>query len=192
MFSPVKVSRVVVQCQSEQRSSCLLQQRVRSSRRGQAPRQMGGSRSGLWRSRGFQLACDLGLPGRNQACGQLHRSGLPMSGGTKRRFSKPPVVVAGDLNSNSQWDANRPRTKSHGGSSLIRESRSNRLISAYHAHNGENPGNETRPTYYLYRPSAQAIPPRLRVRPEGLAAEIGRSRVVRSVGKARRPRSGGG
>jgi endonuclease/exonuclease/phosphatase family metal-dependent hydrolase len=74
-----------------------------------------------------------------------------MSGGTKRRFSKPPVVVAGDLNSNSQWDANRPRTKSHGGSSLIRESWSNRLISAYHAHNGENQGNETRPTYYLYR-----------------------------------------
>ena len=81
-----------------------------------------------------------------------------------------------------------PRTKSHGGSSLIRHG----LISAYHAHNGENQGNETRPTYYLYRPSAQAIPPRLRVRPEGLAAEIGRSRVVRSVGKARRPRSGGG
>ena len=40
-----------------------------------------------------------------------------------------------------------PRTKSHGGSSLIRHG----LISAYHAHNGENQGNETRPTYYLYR-----------------------------------------
>jgi endonuclease/exonuclease/phosphatase family metal-dependent hydrolase len=107
---------------------------------------MGSSRHGSWGA-GFQLAGGLGLPGRNQACGQLHRSNrclVEQSGW----FGKAPVVVAGDLDSNSQWDANRPG-RNH--TEVVRLFESHDLISAYHAHNRENQGAETRPTYYFYR-----------------------------------------
>ncbi|MGA2923761.1 MAG: hypothetical protein ABSE28_21875 [Candidatus Sulfotelmatobacter sp.] len=52
------------------------------------------------------------------------------------------------LNSNSQWDANRPG-RNH--TEVVRLFESHALISAYHTHHGEQQGAETRPTHYFYR-----------------------------------------
>jgi exodeoxyribonuclease III len=89
-------------------------------------------------------ACPVGTKRADNYIGQVYRCLVEQRGW----FSKPPVVVAGDLNSNSQWDANRPG-RNH--TEVVRLFESHGLISAYHAHNGENQGSETRPTYYFYR-----------------------------------------
>ena len=89
-------------------------------------------------------ACPVGTKRADNYIGQVYRCLVEQSGW----FGKAPLVVAGDLNSNSQWDANRPG-RNH--TEVVRLFESHGLISAYHAHNGENQGAETLPTYYFYR-----------------------------------------
>jgi exodeoxyribonuclease III len=89
-------------------------------------------------------ACPVGTKRADNYIGQVYRCLVEQRGW----FSKPPVVVAGDLNSNSQWDANRPG-RNH--TEVVRLFEGHGLSSAYHAHNGENQGAEKRPTYYFYR-----------------------------------------
>ena len=49
-------------------------------------------------------ACPVGTKRADNYIGQVHRFLVEHDGW----FSKAPVVAAGDFNSNSQWDANRP------------------------------------------------------------------------------------
>lgn len=65
----------------------------------------------------------------------------------RRLFSKGPGVVAGDLNSNAIFDANRVMNHSR----FVARMRELRMFSAYHSHYGERHGAEKRPTFYLYR-----------------------------------------
>ena len=89
-------------------------------------------------------ACPVGTKRADNYIGQVHRCLMEQSGW----FRNAPVVVAGDFNSNSQWDGNRPR-RNH--TEVVRLFKSHGLISAYHTHHGEKQGAETRPTYYFYR-----------------------------------------
>jgi Endonuclease/Exonuclease/phosphatase family len=61
-------------------------------------------------------------------------------------FGNAPVVVAGDFNSNSQWDEHRPG-RNH--TEVVRLFEAHGLISAYHTQYGEKQGAETRPTHYF-------------------------------------------
>lgn len=63
-------------------------------------------------------------------------------------FERGPVVMAGDFNSNSVFDRNRPVTNH---SALVARLRAYGLVSAYHAHYKENQGQESTPTFHLYR-----------------------------------------
>jgi endonuclease/exonuclease/phosphatase family metal-dependent hydrolase len=58
------------------------------------------------------------------------------------------AVVVGDLNSNTQWDAER-RIGNH--SAVVRFLDERGLVSAYHSHYNEVQGAETQPTFYLQR-----------------------------------------
>jgi exonuclease III len=58
------------------------------------------------------------------------------------------AVVVGDLNSNTQWDAERPRGNH---SAVVRFLGERGLVSAYHSHYSEVQGAETQPTFYLQR-----------------------------------------
>jgi len=89
-------------------------------------------------------ACAVGTNRADNYIGQVFRC-LEEHGGW---FDKTPVVAAGDFNSNSQWDANRPG-RNH--TEVVRLFDSHGLISAYHAHHEEKQGTETHPTYYFYR-----------------------------------------
>lgn len=62
-------------------------------------------------------------------------------------FSDGPMVVAGDLNSNTIWDANRVLNHSR----LVERLRALGIVSAHHRHHREEHGAETRPTFFLYR-----------------------------------------
>lgn len=89
-------------------------------------------------------ACPVGTKRADNYIGEVHRCLVQHCGW----FRNSPVVVAGDFNSNSQWDANRPG-RNH--AEVVRLFEIHGLISAYHAHHGEKQGAETRPTYYFYR-----------------------------------------
>jgi endonuclease/exonuclease/phosphatase family protein len=115
----------------------------------------GGDLFGKWvvplRVRGaadFKLlalwACPVGTNRADNYIGQVYRCLAEQCGW----FGNAPIVVAGDFNSNSQWDANRPG-RNH--TEVVRLFGSHGLVSAYHAHHGEKQGAETRPTYYFYR-----------------------------------------
>jgi exodeoxyribonuclease-3 len=89
-------------------------------------------------------ACPVGTKRADNYIGQVYRFLVEHDGW----FGKAPVVAAGDFNSNSQWDENRPG-RNH--TEVVRLFESHGLISAYHTHHGEKQGAETRPTYYFYR-----------------------------------------
>jgi exodeoxyribonuclease-3 len=65
-------------------------------------------------------------------------------------FKRGPVVMAGDFNSNSQWDRNRP-LGNH--TLLVEQLKAYGMSSVYHLHHKEEQGKESRPTFYLYRKS---------------------------------------
>jgi exodeoxyribonuclease III len=65
-------------------------------------------------------------------------------------FNRGPVFMAGDFNSNSQFDKHRP-VSNH--SSLVAQLQAHGMISTYHFHHKEEQGKESRPTFYLYRKS---------------------------------------
>jgi hypothetical protein len=88
-------------------------------------------------------ACPVGTKRADNYIGQVHRCLMEQRGW----FRNAPVVVAGDFNSNSQWDENRPG-RNH--TEVVRLFKSHGLIGAYHTHHGEKQGAETRPTYYFY------------------------------------------
>ncbi len=89
-------------------------------------------------------ACPVGTKRADNYIGQVFRCLEEQSGW----FRNAPVVVAGDFNSNSQWDENRPG-RNH--TEVVRLFGGHGLISAYHTHHGEKQGAESRPTYYFYR-----------------------------------------
>jgi exodeoxyribonuclease III len=63
-------------------------------------------------------------------------------------FSGAPVVLAGDLNSNTIWDGERP-VGNH--SAVVRILADHGLVSVYHEFFGELQGAETRSSFYFYR-----------------------------------------
>jgi hypothetical protein len=70
-------------------------------------------------------ACPVGTRLADNYIGQVFRCLMEQSGW----FAKTPAVVAaGDFNSNSQWDAHRPRTKPHRSGSFVRRSWSDQCI----------------------------------------------------------------
>jgi exodeoxyribonuclease III len=89
-------------------------------------------------------ACPVGTKRADNYIGEVHRCLLEHDGWFRAR----PFVAAGDFNSNSQWDKNRPG-RNH--TEVVRLFEGYGLISAYHAHHREKQGAETRPTYYFYR-----------------------------------------
>jgi exodeoxyribonuclease-3 len=89
-------------------------------------------------------ACPVGTKRADNYIGEVHRCLVKHAGW----FRKTPVLVAGDFNSNVQWDANRPG-RNH--TEVVRLLVSHGMISAYHTHHQEEQGAETRPTYYFYR-----------------------------------------
>jgi exodeoxyribonuclease-3 len=89
-------------------------------------------------------ACPVGTKRADNYIGEVHRCLVKH----RRWLSNPPVVAAGDFNSNVQWDANRPG-RNH--TEVVRLFERHGLISAYHVHHEEKQGAETRPTYYFYR-----------------------------------------
>ncbi|MBR4109718.1 MAG: endonuclease/exonuclease/phosphatase family protein [Oscillospiraceae bacterium] len=62
-------------------------------------------------------------------------------------YTKKTVII-GDFNSNAIWDKKHD-TRTH--SSVVRQLNEVGLISAYHHMSGEKQGEETIPTFYLYR-----------------------------------------
>src|SRR5262249_17714036 len=66
----------------------------------------------------------------------------------ERFLTEREAVVAGDLNSNTQWDAERPRGNH---SAVVRFLGERGIVSAYHSHFQEAQGAETQPTFYLQR-----------------------------------------
>jgi endonuclease/exonuclease/phosphatase family protein len=87
-------------------------------------------------------ACPVGTKRADNYIGQVHRCLVEQDGW----FNRAPVVVAGDFNSNSQWDDDRPG-RNH--TEAVRLFEGHGLISAYHTHHGEKQGTETRPTHYF-------------------------------------------
>jgi exonuclease III len=64
-----------------------------------------------------------------------------------RHLFTQPVVLMGDLNSNTFWDAGHADDRSH--SALVRILSELGLVSAYHAFRNEPHGSESQPTYYF-------------------------------------------
>jgi exonuclease III len=62
-------------------------------------------------------------------------------------FDSGSVVIAGDFNSNCQWD----HITAGGHTALVSELDSRGLMSSYHVHYDEIQGQETRPTFYMNR-----------------------------------------
>jgi hypothetical protein len=87
-------------------------------------------------------ACPVGTKRADNYIGQVFRCLAEHDGW----FGGAPVVVAGDFNSNSQWDDHRPG-RNH--TEVVRIFEGHGLISAYHTHYGERQGAETRPTHYF-------------------------------------------
>lgn len=61
-------------------------------------------------------------------------------------FDKGQVVLAGDFNSNAQWDKERPDWNH---STMVASLRRFGISSAYHLSSGEEHGEETTPTFHL-------------------------------------------
>ena len=66
-----------------------------------------------------------------------------------RLFGSGPNVMLGDFNSNTIWDSEHPKERSH--SALVRKLDGLGLTSSYHTHYREDHGSETRPTFFEYR-----------------------------------------
>jgi exodeoxyribonuclease-3 len=64
-----------------------------------------------------------------------------------RHLFTQPVVLLGDLNSNTFWDTNHDDDRNH--SALVRLLSEMGLVSAYHAFRDEPHGGESQPTYYF-------------------------------------------
>lgn len=64
-----------------------------------------------------------------------------------RHLFTQPVVLMGDLNSNTFWDADHDDDRNH--SALVRQLSALGLVSAYHAFHAEPHGGESQPTYYF-------------------------------------------
>ena len=75
--------------------------------------------------------------------GQLHDSIV----NHPRWFQRNQVIIAGDFNSNKQWDGKRELTNHSAVVSLLQK---HGLASAYHSFYGESQGAETRHTYYQW------------------------------------------
>jgi hypothetical protein len=60
-----------------------------------------------------------------------------------------PTVILGDFNSNTIWDSSHPKNQNH--SSLVSRLNSLGLESSYHTHFSEQQGQESRPTFFMYR-----------------------------------------
>jgi hypothetical protein len=60
-----------------------------------------------------------------------------------------PTVLLGDFNSNTIWDPEHPADRPH--SALVWYLGEMGLVSAYHSRFAEAQGQETRPTFFLYR-----------------------------------------
>jgi len=66
-----------------------------------------------------------------------------------RLFSGAPTVVLGDFNSNTIWDDEHPRDRSH--TALVGRLQALGIVSAYHHYAGEAHGTERTPTFFEYR-----------------------------------------
>lgn len=89
-------------------------------------------------------ACAVRGSRRESYVGQIHRS---LSSGAEW-LSDRRTVFAGDFNSNAVWDRNR-NPDNH--SSMVKKLARLGLVSAYHSATGETHGQESQPTFHLYR-----------------------------------------
>jgi exonuclease III len=89
-------------------------------------------------------ACAVTRNRRESYVGQIHRS---LSSDPKW-LNGSRTIMAGDFNSNSIWDKNR-NPDNH--SSLVTKLARHGLVSAYHCATEEEHGQESTPTFYLYR-----------------------------------------
>jgi exodeoxyribonuclease-3 len=89
-------------------------------------------------------ACRAGMRKADNYIGQVHRAITSHH----EWFGRGPVVVAGDLNSNTIWDSERP-VGNH--SDVVKFLEERGLVSVYHEYFDEPQGRESRPTLYLYR-----------------------------------------
>ena len=81
---------------------------------------------------------------RESYVGQIHKALRD----SPEWFRGAPIVMAGDFNSSAIFDRNRP-VWNH--SSMVGKLKRRGMVSAYHAHRGEEHGVETTPTFHLYR-----------------------------------------
>jgi exodeoxyribonuclease-3 len=89
-------------------------------------------------------ACKVGANAKDDYIGQVYQS-LKAHPNWVRQG---PVIVAGDFNSNLQWDE-EALVGNH--SDVVRMLEQYGLVSAYHTHFKESQGTESRPTKYLFR-----------------------------------------
>jgi exonuclease III len=89
-------------------------------------------------------ACAAGVTRAEHYIGQVYRAMMAHP----EWFGARPTVVAGDLNSNKIWDKNRVMGNH---SDVVRMLREHGVVSAYHEYFGEEQGEESRSTTYLYR-----------------------------------------
>ncbi|WP_419796859.1 MAG: hypothetical protein ACNI26_08365 [Terasakiella sp.] len=66
----------------------------------------------------------------------------------KQRLAEDEILIAGDFNSNTQWDK-WDRWWNH--SDVVRELEELHIKSLYHNHIGQAQGSELQPTFYMYR-----------------------------------------
>ena len=66
----------------------------------------------------------------------------------ERLFHSGDIVMAGDFNSNAIWNRDHPADLNH--SAMVARLKRLGLVSAYHAHSGENHGEESRHTFYYH------------------------------------------
>jgi exodeoxyribonuclease III len=88
-------------------------------------------------------ACLVGTNRKRSYIAEVHRCIVEQTGW----FVTAPIVVAGDFNSNSQWDRRRP-IGNH--TEVVRLFEDHGLVSAYHTHQREAQGTETQPTHYFH------------------------------------------
>ena len=88
-------------------------------------------------------ACRIGTVKANNYIGQVYQALV-----SHPEWFSGLVVLAGDLNSNTIWDNERP-VGNH--SAVVRILAERGLVSAYHEFFGELQGAETQPSFYFYR-----------------------------------------
>jgi exodeoxyribonuclease III len=89
-------------------------------------------------------ACQAGAKRTDHYIGQVYQALMSHP----EWFDEAPVVVAGDLNSNTIWDAER-KVGNH--SEVVKILAARGLMSGYHEFFSEAQGAESRATIYLYR-----------------------------------------